>query len=116
MRSNWRSLLPQIADGLGLALDDMQQQIEAAKFLPQFQPIVIKPEACPADIAFIESHRADIPVLEMLMVHRRRYPRGGFMAHASGYVGEVSTDQIRSQRWPLPSGRYRRQNGTGKTI
>ena len=87
-------LLPQIADGLGLAVDDVQQQIEAAKFLPHFQPIVIKPEASPADIAFIESHRADIPVLEMLMVHRRRYPRGGFMAHASGYVGEVSTDQI----------------------
>ncbi len=28
------------------------------------------------------------------MVHRRRYPKGGFMAHVSGYVGEVSADQI----------------------
>ena len=56
--------------------------------------MVIKPEASPSDIAFIESHRADVPVLEMLMVHRRRYPRDGFMAHASGYVGEVSSDQI----------------------
>jgi len=87
-------LLPQIADGLGLAPDDIQQQIEAAKALPHFQPIVIKPEASPGDIAFIESHRADIPILEMLMVHRRRYARDGFMAHTSGYVGEVSTDQI----------------------
>lgn len=87
-------LLPRIADGLGLAPDDIQQQIEAAKSLPHFQPIVIKPEASPGDIAFIESHRADIPVLEMLMVHRRRYARDGFMAHTSGYVGEVSTDQI----------------------
>ena len=103
-------LLPQIADGLGLALDDVQQQIDAAKFLPHFQPIVIKPEASPADIAFIESHRADIPVLEMLMVHRRRYPRGGFMAHASGYVGEVSTDQIQAS-----NGRYRPGDIVGKT-
>jgi penicillin-binding protein 2 len=87
-------LLPRIADGLGLAPDDIQQQIDAAKSLPHFQPIVIKPEASPSDIAFIESHRADIPVLEMLMVHRRRYARDGFMAHTSGYVGEVSTDQI----------------------
>lgn len=87
-------LLPQIADGLNLTLDDIQQQLEAAKTLPHFQPIVIKPEASPADIAFIESHRADIPLLEMLMVHRRRYPKGGFMAHVSGYVGEVSADQI----------------------
>ena len=28
------------------------------------------------------------------MVHRRRYLPGGFMAHASGYVGEVSEKQI----------------------
>jgi len=87
-------LLPQIADGLSLTLDDIQQQLESVKALAHFQPIVIKPEATPGDIAFIESHRADIPVLEMLMVHRRRYPHGGFMAHVSGYVGEVSSDQI----------------------
>ena len=87
-------LVPRIADGLGLEPDDIRQQIDAARALPRFQPIVIKPEASPGDIAFIESHRADIPVLEMLMVHRRRYARDGFMAHTSGYVGEVSTEQI----------------------
>jgi penicillin-binding protein 2 len=103
-------LLPQIADGLNLAVDDVQQQIDAAKFLPHFQPIVIKPEASPSDIAFIESHRADVPVLEMLMVHRRRYPRGGFMAHVSGYVGEVSADQIQNT-----NGRYRPGDIVGKT-
>jgi penicillin-binding protein 2 len=101
-------LLPQIADGLNLTLDDVQQQLEAAKTLPHFQPIVIKPEATPGDIAFIESHRADIPLLEMLMVHRRRYPRGGFMAHVSGYVGEVSADQIEE------NSRYRPGDIVGK--
>jgi penicillin-binding protein 2 len=102
-------LLPQIADGLSVTVEDIQQQIEAAKLLPHFQPIVIKPEATPGDIAFIESHRADIPVLEMLMVHRRRYPRGGFMAHVSGYVGEVSSDQIEES-----GGRYRPGDIVGK--
>ena len=87
-------LLPQIADGMSLPIEDLRQQVQEARGLPHFQPIVIKPEASPSDIAFIESHRADIPVLEMLMVHRRRYPRGGFMAHVSGYVGEVSAQQV----------------------
>ena len=87
-------LLPQIADGLSMTLDDVHQEIDAAKAMPKFQPIVIKPEASPSDIAFIESHRADIPVLEMLMVHRRRYPRDSFLAHVSGYVGEVSAEQV----------------------
>jgi penicillin-binding protein 2 len=86
--------LPQIADGLGMTLDDIKQQLDAAIALPKFQPIVIKPEASPGDIAFIESHRADIPVLEMLMVHRRRYKHDDFLAHVSGYVGEVSPEQV----------------------
>jgi penicillin-binding protein 2 len=102
-------LLPQIADGLSVTVDDLRQQMDAANSLPHFQPIVIKPEATPGDIAFIESHRADIPVLEMLMVHRRRYPHGGFMAHVSGYVGEVSSDQIEES-----GGRYRPGDIVGK--
>src|SRR6202035_2057817 len=87
-------LLPQIADGLSMTLDDLKQVIDAAKAMPKFQPIVIKPEASHSDIAFIESHRADIPVLEMLMVHRRRYPHGDLLANAIGYVGEVSAEQV----------------------
>lgn len=96
--------LPAIADGLGLSLDDLKEQLSNTKNLPKFQPIVIKPEATPGDVAFIESHRADIPLLEMLMVHRRRYLPGGFMSHASGYVGEVSEQQIESSNGKLRPG------------
>src|SRR5690349_23348979 len=53
--------LPAVADGLGLEISDLKDQLEATKNLPKFQPIVIKPEATNADVAFIESHRADIP-------------------------------------------------------
>ncbi len=96
--------LPAIADGLGLSLDDVKEQLDNTEKLPKFQPIVIKPEATPADVAFIESHRKDIPILEMLMVQRRRYLPGGFMAHASGYVGEVSEAQIESSGGKLRPG------------
>jgi len=102
--------LPQIAEGLGMPLEDLQQQLEAAKILPRFQPIVIKPEASKADIDFIETHRTDIPVLEMLMAYRRRYLPDGFMAHASGYVGEVSAQQVESS-----NGRNRPGDLVGKT-
>ena len=97
-------LLPQIADGLSMTLDDVHQEIDAAKAMPKFQPIVIKPEASPSDIAFIESHRADVPVLEMLMVHRRRYPRDSFLAHVSGYVGEVGAEQVEASDSKLRPG------------
>jgi penicillin-binding protein 2 len=96
--------LPVIAEGLGLSLDDLEDQLKNTANLPKFQPIVIKPEATPADVAFIESHRADVPLLEMLMVHRRRYLPGGFMSHATGYVGEVSEQQIESSDGKLRPG------------
>jgi penicillin-binding protein 2 len=102
--------LPIIAEGLGVPLNDLADQLDNARELPKFQPIVIKPEATPGDVAFIESHRSDIPLLEMLMVHRRRYLPNGFMAHASGYVGEVSEKQIEES-----NGKFRPGDFVGKT-
>src|SRR5882724_5356576 len=102
--------LPMIAEGLGVPLNDLADQLDNARELPKFQPIVIKPEATPADVAFIESHRSDIPLLEMLMVHRRRYLPNGFMAHTSGYVGEVSEKQIEDS-----NGKFRPGDFVGKT-
>jgi len=102
--------LPAISEGLGVSLDDLNDQLNSARDLPKFQPIVIKPEATQADVAFIESHRSDIPLLEMLMVHRRRYLPNGFMAHASGYVGEVSENQIEDS-----NGKFRPGDFVGKT-
>jgi penicillin-binding protein 2 len=97
LRDDPRSLeksLPQIEDGLGISKEDLHQQLEAAKAEPKFQPVVIKPAASQADIAFVESHRADLPVLELMMVQRRRYPHGKMLANAVGYVGEVSPQDM----------------------
>ena len=101
--------LPQIEEGLGISREDIQQQLEAAKNEPKFQPVVIKPAATDADIAFVESHRADLPVLELMMVQRRRYPHEDMLANSIGYVGEVSPqDMDRSE------GRYRPGDIVGK--
>jgi penicillin-binding protein 2 len=98
--------LPGIADGIGIPLDDLKDQLSNTKNLPKFQPIIIKPEASDADIAFIESHHSDIPVLEMISVSRRRYLPNGFLAHAVGYVGEVSEQQIESSNGKLRPGDF----------
>ena len=86
--------LSQIAEGLGLTTDDLRQQLDAARNQPKFQPIVIKPAASEADLAFVESHRTDLPVLELMMVQRRRYPYGQLLASAIGYVGEISSQDL----------------------
>jgi penicillin-binding protein 2 len=112
LRDDPRSLeksLPQIEDGLGISKEDLHQQLEAARAEPKFQPVVIKPAASEADIAFVESHRADLPVLELMMVQRRRYPHGKMLANAVGYVGEVSPQDL-----DLSDGHYRPGDIVGK--
>jgi penicillin-binding protein 2 len=88
-----KSLAP-IEEGLGIAKEDLQQQLDAARYEPKFLPVIIKPAATEADIAFVESHRADLPVLELMMVQRRRYPHGEMLANTIGYVGEVSPQDL----------------------
>jgi penicillin-binding protein 2 len=101
--------LPQVEEGLGITKEDLQQQLEAAKLEPKFQPIVIKPAASQGDIAFVESHRADLPVLELMMVQRRRYPHADMLASAIGYVGEVSVQDMEKS-----DGHYRPGDIVGK--
>jgi penicillin-binding protein 2 len=86
--------LPQITSGLGITAEDLKQELQEARDEPKFQPIVVKPEASDADLAFVESHRLDLPELELMMVQRRKYPANDFMAHVIGYVGEVSPEQL----------------------
>jgi len=91
--------LSAISEGLDIPLSDLREQLQASRNLKNFQPIVIKPEASKADIAFIDSHRTDIPLLEMLMVHRRRYcradswrTRAGMWAKSASNRSKPATD------------------------
>ena len=90
-----------IADGLHVPATDVIDKIRKAQYahLPAFQPIIIKDDITPDERAFIESHRDEFPELETLMVHRRLYPKDGFMAHLIGYVGEVSEDMLNSPQF-----------------
>ena len=83
-----------IEDGLGISKEDLENQLAEARGEPKFEPVIIKPAASEADIAFVESHRADLPMLDLMMVQRRRYPHGEMLANTVGYVGEVSQQDI----------------------
>ena len=69
--------------------------------MPQYQPIFLKEDITPDELAFIESHKNELPELETIMAHRRLYPRNGFMAHLIGYVGEVTEDMLNQPQFEL---------------
>ncbi len=92
---------PAIAKGLHLNPEEVQQRIRRFASMPQYQPIFLKEDITPDELAFIEAHKNELPELETIMAHRRLYPRNGFMAHLIGYVGEVTEDMLNQPQFEL---------------
>jgi len=83
-----------IAQGLHLEPKEVRDRIRKFTSMPQYQPIFLKDDITPDELAFIESHKNELPELDTIMAHRRLYPRNGFMAHLVGYVGEVTETML----------------------
>src|SRR6202453_2114377 len=88
-----------IAQGLHLDPKEVKERIRHFASMPQYQPIFLKDDITPDELAFVESHRNELPELDTIVAHRRLYPRNGFMAHLIGYVGEVSEEMLNQARW-----------------
>jgi penicillin-binding protein 2 len=83
-----------IAQGLHLDAREVRERLRKFTSMPQYQPIFLKDDITPDELAFIESHKNELPELDTIMAHRRLYPRNGFMAHMVGYVGEVTETML----------------------
>ncbi len=100
--------IPKIAAGLNIDEDQIRERLH--KFANASQ-VVLKDDITPADLAFIEAHRNELPELDHLMVHRRLYPRNGFAAHLIGYVGEVSDEMLSQPQYEF----YKSGDVVGRT-
>jgi penicillin-binding protein 2 len=90
-----------ISKGLHLNADEVRLRIKKSAWMPQYEPIYLKEDITPDELAFIEAHKNELPELETIMAHRRLYPRNGFMAHLIGYVGEVTEDMLNQPQFEL---------------
>src|SRR5271169_5621735 len=102
LRDSSRDLLADaglISQGLHLDPKETRDRIKHFASMPQYQPIFLKDDITQDELAFVESHRNELPELDTIVAHRRLYPRNGFMAHLIGYVGEVSEEMLNQARW-----------------
>src|SRR5437588_1098250 len=92
-----------ISEGLHVPVEEIRDKVRRYQLAHRlaYEPIIIKDDITPDERAFIESHKDEFPELETIMVHRRLYPKDGFMAHLIGYVGEVSEDMLNSPTFDL---------------
>src|SRR5438874_8909966 len=90
-----------IAQGLHMNANEIRERVRKLAWLPQYQPIFLKDDITPDELAFIEAHRNELPELDTIVAHRRLYPRNGFMAHLIGYVGDVTEDMLNHPQFEL---------------
>src|ERR1700733_9750790 len=75
-----------IAQGLHLDPDEVRTRIRHFTSMPQYQPIFLKEDITPDELAFIDAHRNELPEL-----------------HLIGSVGEVTEDMLNQPQFELYS-------------
>lgn len=87
-----------LMENLPLALDldpeYLKERFREIRTNPAYESILIKENATIADIAWIEAHSLEFPLLHIEERPQRHYPENGLLAHVLGYVGEISSKQL----------------------
>lgn len=91
------SLIEPLAEGLTVDKDILRDYFELVKTMPAFESILVKQDATPGDIAWVEAHALEYPELRVEQQPQRTYPPNGSLSHVLGYVGEISPDQLKQQ-------------------
>ena len=93
------ALIAPLSEGLQIDPELLRERFDQVKSQPAFESIIIKEEATPADIAWVDAHQLELPALRVEQTPQRRYPANGTLAHVLGYVGEISPEQLKQTEY-----------------
>ncbi|MFN2414001.1 MAG: penicillin-binding protein 2 [Pyrinomonadaceae bacterium] len=95
-------LIEPLSAGLGLDPGLLRERFDLAERQAAFEEVTVKEGATPADIAWVEAHMLEYPMLLVREQPQRRYPENGVLAHVLGYVGEIGPQQLKQPRFTDP--------------
>lgn len=102
--------LRELSQLLGLSQEVLKKRIDRFRFLPAFEPIIIKDNLKLEEASIIEARKDEFPEVKLEVEPKRSYPFGQTGAHFIGYLQEVSVDELRTQ----PEKRWRAGEMVGK--
>lgn len=88
------ALLAKLPAALDLDAEYLRERFSEIRINPAYESILIKENATIRDIAWIEAHSLEFPLLHIEQRPQRHYPENGLLAHVLGYVGEISPQQL----------------------
>lgn len=83
---------------LALSPDEIIERLTSHKYSP-FRAVPIVKDVPPEVILRIKEHRELFPGVEAISLPVRDYPHGSVAAHLLGYVGEISDQELASERF-----------------
>jgi penicillin-binding protein 2 len=100
MREGAKRSLEELADmlasGLGMTREELIDRIEKNRNQPKFRPIILKEDVDASDIAFVNARQYELQdEISIEYQPRRRYLENELAAHAIGYLGEVTPDDLK---------------------
>ncbi len=90
--------LQRLAPLLGTPYETLRERWKTMQSRPLFEPLVLKEDVQLEELAWVEARPELFPSVEVIQRARRSYPFGDVVAHALGYVGEVSEAQLARSR------------------
>jgi penicillin-binding protein 2 len=88
------ALLAKLPDPLNLDPEYLEERFSDMSRNPAYESVLIKENATIHDIAWIEAHSLEFPLLHVERRPQRHYPANNLLAHVLGYVGEISPQQL----------------------
>jgi len=82
-----------LATLLGMQASEIEEILKRST-ARSFDPVRIKPDADIATIIRIEENRVRLPGVHVVSDISRSYSQGAFAAHALGYIGEISPEEL----------------------
>ena len=98
-RIDQQRLLEILPDALALDHEYLKERFGEMDSNPAYESVLIKENATIHDIAWIEAHSLEFPLLHIEQRPQRHYPENGLLAHVLGYVGEISSRQLEQPKY-----------------
>jgi penicillin-binding protein 2 len=91
--------LQTLAAAIGVDVAELRETYNRKRREPSYRPIVLVENASPAQVIALRARKLELPSIFYQEVPTRKYPESAMAAHVFGYVGEVTTAQLKQEEF-----------------
>jgi len=107
---NVNEIVSRVAGILNPEAGELKSRIARQNRRQPFHPVLIKDDISRKELAFLETHKLDLPGMIIDAVPRRSYNYGTLASHVMGYLGEIDKSELKE----MASSGYRLGDFIGK--